>query len=157
MNDSIRQVLQHMTYGLYVLTVSVNAKAHAMVVSWASQVSYDPPLVLIGVRYNRPMITIIPEANLIGLNLLQKNQLPLVSNIKLTRAAENPDWMDRRTFSGVPVLKGALGYLELKPEFTYTPGDHTLFVGRIMEGGLLAAGVEPLTTIDYGGVYIGER
>jgi flavin reductase (DIM6/NTAB) family NADH-FMN oxidoreductase RutF len=128
-----------MTYGLYVLTVSTNAKAHAMVVSWVSQVSYDPPLVLTGVRHNRPMIKILPEASLFGLNLLQKNQLPLVSSIKLTLASENPDWMERRTSSGVPVLKGALGYLELKPEFIYKPGDHTLFVGRIMDGGLLGA------------------
>jgi flavin reductase (DIM6/NTAB) family NADH-FMN oxidoreductase RutF len=156
MKDSIRQVFQKMTYGLYVLTALHNQKAHAMVVSWVSQISYDPPLALVGVRYNRPLIHIIPEAGFFGLNLLQKNQIPLVSGFKLGRPEENPDWMERKTASGVPILKGAGGYLELKLEAMYSPGDHTLFVGRIMDGGTMAD-AEPLSTIDYGGVYIGER
>jgi flavin reductase (DIM6/NTAB) family NADH-FMN oxidoreductase RutF len=156
MKDAIKRVLRNMTYGVYVLTVLHKQKAHAMVVSWVSQVSYDPPLIMVGVRHNRPMIPILAEAEFFGLNLLKENQMSSFSGVKLSLPEENPVWMERKTASGVPIMKDSLGYLELKLEHTYTPGDHTLFVGRILDGVVMAE-VEPLTTLDYGGAYIGER
>jgi flavin reductase (DIM6/NTAB) family NADH-FMN oxidoreductase RutF len=156
MKDEIRRVLQNMTYGVYVLTALHQQKAHAMVVSWVSQVSYEPPLILVGVRHNRPMIPVLTESGFFGLNLLQKGRISSFSVIKPALPQENPVWMERKTASGVPIMNDALGYLELKLEHTYTPGDHTLFVGKILDGVVMAE-VEPLTTLDYGEAYIGEQ
>jgi len=127
-----------------------------MVASWVSQVSYSPPLVLSAVRHNRAMNSIIPAAGLFGLNILQDHQMDLLPNIKSSPPQESPDWMDGRTSSGIPLLKDALAYLELKLEESHTPGDHTLFIGKILDGRVLQYG-DPLTTLDYPGVYLGNR
>ena len=46
--------------------------------------------------------------------------------------------------NGSPVLDGALAFIECKVAETFTAGDHTLFIGSIVEAKLLKEDTDPL-------------
>jgi len=52
--------------------------------------------------------------------------------------------------------KNCLGYLECKVREKYAPGNHTLFVGEIVDARMLSAG-RPMSTLDYPGFYMGKE
>ena len=61
MDERWLQALGSMTYGIYVLTTHHEEKINGMIASWVSQISYDPPLVMVAVhpnRYSRQLIGI---------------------------------------------------------------------------------------------------
>jgi len=48
-----------MTYGIYVLTSRADEAINGMIASWVSQVSYEPPLIMVAVhpkRYSHQLI-----------------------------------------------------------------------------------------------------
>ncbi|MDY6879361.1 MAG: flavin reductase family protein, partial [Thermodesulfobacteriota bacterium] len=53
MNTEWQEVLGKMTYGIYVLTTSVKEEINGMIASWVSQVSYEPPLIMVAIHPNR--------------------------------------------------------------------------------------------------------
>ena len=156
MDESIRNVLEKISYGLYIVTAEYQSNVHAMVASWVSQASYRPPMVVIGIKSNRAMNRIIPQSKVFGLNLLRSDQKDLVQLIKASAPEAAPAWLERKTPAGAPVVKDVLGFLELRLVQFPAPGDHTLFVARILDGWIDKDG-EQLTTTAFGKVYIGEE
>ncbi|MBP1716686.1 MAG: NAD(P)H-flavin oxidoreductase [Deltaproteobacteria bacterium] len=82
MERSILEAFLQIPYGIYVLASAQNAGPRAMVVSWVSQVSYSPPLLLVALRKNRPVIPAILGQNIFSLNLLKKEQIAWVDRFK---------------------------------------------------------------------------
>ncbi|MCA1904995.1 MAG: flavin reductase family protein [Desulfarculus sp.] len=142
-DDPIRQVLGRLSYGLYFLTVGSPAAPQGLLVSWVSQVSGEPPLILVAVRHNRSLApALVPGAGL-ALNLL-----PAVDRALLASLARPAD----QRFSGVelitgplglPVLAGGLGAVVCRVREVSQPGDHRLCLGEVVG----AAGQRPGQTL----------
>jgi len=47
-------------------------------------------------------------------------------------------------------------YLECKVREKYSPGNHTLFVGEIVDARMVSVG-PPMSTLDYPGFYMGKE
>lgn len=150
--DSFRLI----PYGIYVLTVKRGTDLYAMIVSWVSQVSYSPPLILVALRRNRKALPAIQESGLFSLSLLRKEQEPLVSRFK--ESLDEPSFPfffaqdDRRR---APFIKGCLSSWECRLTSTKEAGDHLLCIGEVQTASVDGEG-EPLTTIHYGKTYIGQ-
>ena len=71
-----------MTYGIYVLTTFHEQKINGMIASWVSQVSYDPPVVMVAVHPNRYSHQLIRESGCFALHILSRNQRDLLSRFK---------------------------------------------------------------------------
>jgi flavin reductase (DIM6/NTAB) family NADH-FMN oxidoreductase RutF len=155
-NESIRNVLEKIPYGLYIVTAEYQSNVYAMIASWVSQASYRPPMVVIGIRNNRTIKRIIPQSKVFGLNLLHSDQKDMVQLIKTSAPEAAPSWLARNTPAGAPMVKDVPGFLELRLVQFPAPGDHTLFVGRILDGWIEKDG-EQLKAADFGKVYIGEE
>jgi flavin reductase (DIM6/NTAB) family NADH-FMN oxidoreductase RutF len=148
--------LGQMTYGIYVLTSCYRKHINGMIASWVSQVSYEPPLIMVAVHPNRYSHHLIERGGVFALHVLSDDQTDFVSRFK------GPD--PKNKFSGLnwttgktncPILSDCLAYLECELKIHYRPGNHTLFVGEVLAAGRPAEGV-PLTTLDYDGVYLGK-
>ncbi len=46
--------------------------------------------------------------------------------------------------TGAPILRDAIAWLDCKVVSHHDAGDHTLFIGEVLEGGVLSDGVKPL-------------
>lgn len=155
-NEAIIETLGKITYGLYVLTAKKGEEINGMIASWVSQVSYDPPLVMVGVRKNRYTHKMIEETGIFALHVLAKEDINLVSRFKWPdpkKKFEGLKWTTKTT--GAPILEQTLAYMDCKLTDTVNTGDHTLFIGQIIEAYTLKQGV-PLTSLDYGKVYLGQ-
>jgi flavin reductase (DIM6/NTAB) family NADH-FMN oxidoreductase RutF len=106
MNDKTHQAMGMLTYGIYILTTHKGGEKHGMIVSWVSQVSNDPPLVMAAIRENRRMHPIVKEAGAFVLHVLDTEEKRLISRFKLPSAAERFATVDCSVGeTGAPIIK----------------------------------------------------
>jgi flavin reductase (DIM6/NTAB) family NADH-FMN oxidoreductase RutF len=157
MEPSITEAFLQIPYGIYVLATSQTTGPRAMVVSWVSQVSYSPPLLMAALRQNRPAIPAILDRNIFSLNLLKEDQDAWVDRFKIPPPSEDL----REYFEQIRVgrqkfyrLKDGLAFFACRVVSKIDPGDHLLVVAEA-----LAASAEkgrPLITSDCGKSYVGR-
>lgn len=130
---------------------------NASAVSWVTQCSFDPPLVLIAVRKPSHTFDLVKTGKVFSLNLLDKKEQRIIRTLERpTRSAGDKlgkvGHVEEDT--GAPILRHAFAYAECKVRAIYEPGDHALIVGEVVHAGLRAEG-EPLMCADlkwhYGG------
>lgn len=146
-----------MTYGIYVLTVKYDDIFNGMIASWVTQVSYEPPLILVAVHPNRYSHSLIEKSNTFVLHVLDKSQKDMLKRFK----GPDPEkkfsglfWETKKT--GAPILKDCMAWFELQTKERHDPGNHTLFIGEVINSGVNSPGT-PLCTLEYDGMYIGKQ
>jgi flavin reductase (DIM6/NTAB) family NADH-FMN oxidoreductase RutF len=156
METAWEHALSKLTYGIYVLTTFQGSRVNGMIASWVSQVSYDPPLVMVAVHQNRYSHHLLTETGCFALHILSRNQTDLLKRFKgpdPEAKFESIQWVKGKL--GCPIIDPCIAYMECEVRTTYRPGNHTLFVGEIRDARVLLD-EEPLNTMDYGGVYLGK-
>ena len=156
MDETVENALSSFTYGLYVVTVAAGNVRNAMVASWVSQASYDPPRVLVGIKKTRFTHELFERTDRFGLMIVQKGKETELPSLKgrdpekkfAGRAIETGS-------SGIPLFTEFLWSIELLLVDRFDAGDHTIFVGEIIHARKTAEGT-PASTADYGKVYIGR-
>jgi len=156
MDRQMAEAFRRILYGIYVLTTRRGADSRAMIVSWVSQVSYSPPLLMVALRQNRPALPAIQESGAFSLSLLSRDQKPLVESLKEpTSPIQSSDLFRPLSQKGPPVIKGACVSWECLLFSQREVGDHVLIIGEVLST-LVNPGGEPLTTAEYGKTYIGQ-
>ena len=156
MEAQMAEAFRLIPYGIYALTAGQGAKLCTMIVSWVSQVSYAPPLLMVALRRNRPAIPVIRESGKFSLSLLSIGQKPLVAMMKSPAAQPRLSGLfSEISQPGGPLLKEALAWWKCRLSSTAEAGDHILFIGEVQSASSLPGG-RPLTTADYGKTYIGQ-
>lgn len=149
-------VVQQMTYGIYVLTTSFKEEINGMIASWVSQVSYDPPLIMAAVHAHRHSHHLIEQSGCFALHIIQRQQSDFLNRFKDpdTRTKfSSIQWARGKT--GCPILNDCMAYLECEVKASYAPGNHTLFIGKIVNAYFKTEGT-PFSSMDYNGVYLGK-
>ena len=147
----------HMTYGIYVLTVKCDDTFNGMIASWVTQVSYEPPLILVAVHPNRYSHGLIEKSNAFVLHVLDKSQKNMLKRFKgpdPEKKFSGLSWKTKKT--GAPILKDCMVWFELQIKERHDPGNHTLFIGEVINSGVNSPGT-PLCTLEYDGMYIGKN
>ena len=154
--ENILKALEKITYGIYVLTTKNGAEINGMIASWVSQVSFSPPLVMVGVRKNRYSHKMVREGGVFALNVLGKESSALTGKFKSPSPEEKFKgirWESKTT--GAPLINEALAYMDCTLINSVDAGDHTIFIGKIVDADILREGI-PMTSLDLGKVYIGQ-
>jgi len=156
MKEEWINALGTMTYGIYALTMAHAERVNAMIASWVSQVSYDPPLIVIAVHPNRYSHEIIEKSGFFAMHVLKKTQKNHVARFMGSDPGEKfrgVDWQPGKT--GCPILKECAAWFECKLSDRIQPGNHTLFFGKVVDA-MKISDEAALTTRDYRGQYIGK-
>ncbi len=138
-NDK-KLALRMIPYGLYVLTAEAeDGKVAASTVNWVTQASFDPPLVAVGVKADSGAHSIIKESRVFALNVLGKGQQDLAFSF-FKPAERDGNSIAGESFSsgsaGAPILSSALAFVECNLVDTVERGDHSLFVGEVVDAGI---------------------
>ena len=150
------KALGKITYGIYVLTTRHKSEINGMIASWVSQISYDPPLIMIAVHSNRYSNNLIRQSGHFTLHVLAKDRKDFVERFKGPDPVSKFDsisWVEGKT--GCPVLKDCVAYMECAVTADYNPGNHTIFIGEVKDARVFSE-KEPLSTLDYSGMYTGK-
>ena len=135
-----RRVLWTMPYGLYVLGTRAGERRNGMTLNWATQVSFDPKLLLVSVERGSVTHELLAEGRVFALNIVDREDRAIVR--KFTKPVEVD--LDGRTLngfpfhdgrSGAPILDQAVAYVDCEVREHHEAGGHTLFVGEVVDAG----------------------
>ena len=136
-----RRVLWKMPSGLYVVGSRSGTKRNLMTLNWATQVSFDPKWLGIGVERDALTHELVDEGGVFTLNLVSREDRAIVR--KFTKPVEVDT--EARTLNGfayhdaprtgAPVLDQAVAFLDCEVRERVAVGNHTLFLGEIVDAG----------------------
>src|SRR5436309_14510385 len=135
MDDAAKKtVLRHLTYGLYVVTVTHAGEDHGMTADWLTQAAFDPPMVVVAIGNTSRTIGMVRDSHHFAVNLLLKGQRDLAGKLGRSSGQAPQKLKGIKTkpapASGVPVLVDGLGWVECRVGPTRPAGDHTLALGE---------------------------
>ena len=169
--DPIVEALESMPYGLYIIGSHGSDNINGMMADWTMQVSFQPRLVAVSLERNSTTLRNLRESGYFTVNVLGAEQRQLAAKFcqpreasKIQGRSEGGAAVIYDKMAGVPYQMGALtdcpildeglAYLECAVDQLVDAGDHTLAVGRVLDGGVLREG-EPLTQRILGWSYAG--
>lgn len=151
--------LRAINYGLYVLTSHDGDEITAASVNWLSQASFDPPLVMVGVKADSHSCEMIGRVGSFAVNVLAEDQLDIGKAYFRSTTVEG-DLANGYRFTpsptlGHPLIADLPYWFECRVTDTIARGDHTVFVGEVVDAGVNNEGAVPLllrsTGMNYGG------
>ncbi len=155
--EAKKKALRKIVHGVYVIGVRGEGKLNAFTATWVSQVSFEPPLVMIAVRKASISHQMIEQSKVFVINLLASGQKLLAQHF-LKPAHLGGDKLEgiphRLGVTEAPILQEAAAYLECRVREIHTGGDHSIVIGEVIEAGV-QQDVEPLTLKETGWQYGG--
>ena len=143
---SYRSLVGRFATGVTVITVNDAGQYRAMTANSFTSVSLDPLLVLICVTKDASMHEPIHEAGTFAVNILAADQRHVAELFARRGELSGPmgGIPHRRGSTGAPLIEGTLGWFECEVWREYDGGDHTIFVGRVVDMDLTDPDGEPL-------------
>jgi flavin reductase (DIM6/NTAB) family NADH-FMN oxidoreductase RutF len=135
-----RRVLWSFPSGLYVIGSRDGERRNGMTANWVTQVSFDPKLIAVAVEKEAFTHELIAAGRVFTVNVVDREDRAIVR--KFTKPVDVDDaahtlnefpYHDGKT--GAPVLDQALAFVECEVRQHIDAGDHTLFVGEVVNAG----------------------
>ncbi len=133
---ALERALQSFPYGLYVVGSTKDATIRTIVVNWATQVSFYPPLVAIAIEDDSQMRDLIQQSGIFSLNVLPTGSTETARAFMKATAPEGNTVNGhefRLSSHGAPFLNGASVSIECKVVNSFPTGDHITFIGEVVE------------------------
>jgi len=158
-----RRVLWKMPSGLYVVgATDKGERRNAMTLNFATQLSFDPKWIGIGVEREAYTHELISAAGVFSLCVIDREDRAIVRKFTkpvtvdlAARALNEFPYLDGPV-TGAPVLAQAVAYVECEVRQTVEIGDHSLFLGEVVNAAFLKDEDTPVlriedTRMNYGG------
>jgi flavin reductase (DIM6/NTAB) family NADH-FMN oxidoreductase RutF len=152
-----KKVLRLISYGLYVATSRHGEVYGSGTINWLSQSSFDPPLVMAGIQRDSSLHQAITGSRAFAIHIVGKSQKNLATAFFKTARVEGDlinGWRFAHGVTGSPILADAVAYFECRVIDEVRGGDHTIFVGEVVEADVRRE-EEPLTIRETGMAYGG--
>ena len=155
--DAKKVLLRKIPHGLFVCGVRDGEEVNGFTASWVTQGSFEPPLVVMGVRADSSSHAIIERTGRFSLNMLKADQKDLAAVFFKPQQGLGGRF-EAAPFSegplGLPLLDDVIGGVECELVGQIKHGDHTVFVGEVKSARLLEDG-DALTMASTGWNYGG--
>jgi len=140
-------VTKAITHGVYIVTTRTRERVNGMTAAWASQVSMNPLMLMVSVAPARYTHGLIKESGYFAINVLAEGEEGIAQSFGLRSGRKHDKFQNVPYFdalNGSPVLQDAMAYFECKLINDFTAGDHSLFIGQVVEAKLLKSDQQAL-------------
>jgi flavin reductase (DIM6/NTAB) family NADH-FMN oxidoreductase RutF len=132
--DELRDVMRLIPAPVSVVTVDLEGERLGLTVASLVSLSLEPPLVGVAISRQAALHELLRRAGMFAVNVLAAGQEQLAQHFArgvppIAMWKEVPV----RDLDGAPLLEGALAWLRCGVRDEYETGDHTLFVGQVVE------------------------
>jgi len=158
MDPAVRKrALRLMSNGMYVMTSSHGVEHGAATLTWISQASFKPPLVMAAIRPASNVFRCLSESRVAAIHILDAGQQEMAQRFFCpTRVVDGT--INGEPFSpGVtraPILHNARAHVECELRHIFSSGDHAVVVLEVVEAACVGD-IDPLTVAaspwEYGG------
>ncbi|MCU0475203.1 MAG: flavin reductase family protein [Anaerolineae bacterium] len=133
-----RNTLAQWASGVTVVTTTHDGQPYGMTASSFSSVSMTPPLILVCVAHRANLHQHILASGVFGVHILSDQQ----TDLGRLFAGQMPDITDRFAAvphhlgqTGSPIFEHALAWMDCRVHQAVEAGDHTVFIGEILDAG----------------------
>ena len=153
-----QRVLRLLTNGMYVITSRSGERYGAATVTWVSQASFKPPLLMVALRKDGSAYQCIVESRVAVLHVLDCEQRDLAQKF-FAATEQSRGMLNGEPYSAgknrAPILDNLGAYLECQVvEIVEKHGDHAVVILEAVEA-VIRKEIKPLTVTDspwqYGG------
>jgi flavin reductase (DIM6/NTAB) family NADH-FMN oxidoreductase RutF len=152
-----RTMLRKIPHPLNICGVKDGEEMNGFTLSWMTQASFKPPLIMIGVKQDSISHAMIKASQVFAVSFLEAGQKDLAAKFFQPQRRVGNKFGDVE-FSlgetGCPIIADSLGYVECQVKGSLEQGDHTVFLGEVVTAKIYREG-EPLllkgTGWEYGG------
>ena len=153
-----RSLLRMIPHPLNICGVKNGDVVNGFTLSWTTQASFKPPLIVIGVRQDSQSHAMILESQVFSVSFLEKTQKDIAELFFKPQAGTGQRFgeieYDLGPATGCPILKDSLGFVECNVKGHLAEGDHSIFMGEVVSAQEFRSG-DPLwlkdTPWQYGG------
>ncbi len=152
-----RDVVGRFATGVTVVTFQTEDVTRGMTANAVTSLSLDPTLLLVCVDKRGTVHSQLRDAEAFAVNILAEDQVD-ISKTFSRRGVEGMAGVPYRLgATGSPIIDGVLAWFECAVHERLDGGDHTIYVGRVVDLALPRPEAEPL--LFFGGAYhsIGEQ
>jgi len=147
--EELRSLWRRFPTGVAVVTVDLEGERLGLTIGSLVSLSLDPPLVGFAVNRTAALHELLRGAGGFVANLLAAGQENLAQHF----ARGVPpiaiwEGVPVRAGAGPPRLEGALGWIDCRLASEHPAGDHTFFVGEVLEVEQGPPGARPLVRVD---------
>jgi flavin reductase (DIM6/NTAB) family NADH-FMN oxidoreductase RutF len=144
--DAYRRTLAQFPTGVTIVAARdpQTGGVHGMTANGFMSVSLDPPLVVVSVRAAAHMHGLLTVAGSYGVSFLAEQHEAEARRFAGAPPADLESSPEFDSHSGVPVLRGAMAWLVAEVVVAHDVGDHTLFVGHVLDLSVVNPAQPPL-------------
>jgi flavin reductase (DIM6/NTAB) family NADH-FMN oxidoreductase RutF len=152
-----KSALRMIPYGLFALGVGKGDDATVSTVNWLTQASFQPPLVVVGVKSDTGTFELLKTTRNFAISVFESGQKDLAFAFFKHVEPKDGKFGDipyETHTTGAPVLADAPAWWECEVTDIVERGDHAIVVGQVIEAGVRRE-ADPLTLkecgVNYGG------
>jgi len=130
------QILDMISSPVAVITTKFDNKINGMTAAWVAQASFNPTLIMVSIAPQRYTHQLIQKSKIFAVNMLADYQVDIGKHFGFTTGKKTDKFLEigfESKKTGSPILKESFGYLDCKLLSAITAGDHTIFVGEVVE------------------------
>ena len=135
--EAKKKLLRMIPHALYILTSRADGKTTASTVSWVTQASFHPPLLVVGLKKETNTYEVVKRAQSFVLNFLGAGQKEVAQKF-FKHVEPEGNHMAGEVFQESPVLKHPIfpkmaGFVECRIIGSVDKGDHVVVVAEALE------------------------
>jgi flavin reductase (DIM6/NTAB) family NADH-FMN oxidoreductase RutF len=130
------KVFRKILDGVFVVTTKKKEKINGMTAVWVTRASFNPPLLSVAIGKTRYSHDLIKDSGVFAVNILSETQVAQGKHFGFTSGKKTDKFKDLEYTTGKtgsPVLKDIAGYFDCKVVSSCDAGDHTIFVGEVLD------------------------
>jgi len=151
-SSEIKNVLDLLTHGVYIIGVKYKSKINGMTAAWANQVSSQPSMISVAIGKSHYTSELIPKAKSFSVNILSPNQMELARKCGFTSGRDQDKLQEGDVTyqaTGAPILSNCAGYLDCELSHQIEVGDHILFIGTVIKANIINQSVLIFRSSDF--------
>ncbi|MBC1189442.1 diflavin flavoprotein [Microcystis aeruginosa CS-558/01A06] len=138
LDTDLDKAIGRISGGLYIITTKKGDRSGAMVASWVTQASFDPPGFTVAVAKDRAIESLMQVGDQFILNILEEGNYQTLMKHFLKRFGPGEDRFagvnTRTANNGSPILADALAYLECEVVSRMECADHWIVYNKVADG-----------------------
>lgn len=125
-----RDAMGKFATGVTVIVTEVDGETHGMTANAFMSVSLEPMLVVVSIKENARILPKIQQSKKFSVNILNAEQEHIS---KIFAGQLKNETVDFNRLMDFPVIPNALAQVVCEVSAEYVEGDHTLFIGRVVD------------------------
>ena len=145
--EDISKAKKLLSHGVYVISTIHEGRVNALTAAWVARASFVPPLITISIGKTRFSHDMIMGSGVFAVNILGPENIETGKRfgLKTGRKTDKFEGLDYETsVTGSPILKDCIAWLDCNVVSSHEAGDHTVFIGEVVSGGVKNEGASPL-------------